>query len=133
MADDPLDTLRLSLMQDVLPVGMAIVDRARKGGANKVVEAFSTEEDPFQFLKSEGEVAAKSVREKLDQVSPGLGNPVVSVKVDVDPGSNLSSEEIFHDECDDKELLLQHLSRIQKRLTELDDYLTTNSVNHLDF
>ena len=30
MAADPLDALRLTLMQDLLPVGLAVVDRARK-------------------------------------------------------------------------------------------------------
>ena len=29
MASDPLDALRLTLMQEVLPVGLALVERAR--------------------------------------------------------------------------------------------------------
>ena len=36
-SDNPLDQLRLSLMQDVLPVGLAVLERARQGGAGKVV------------------------------------------------------------------------------------------------
>ncbi len=32
MAADPLDSLRLTLMQDMLPMGLAAVDRVRKGG-----------------------------------------------------------------------------------------------------
>lgn len=41
MADDSFDSLRLSLMQDALPVGLAMVDRVRRGGARKMVEAFT--------------------------------------------------------------------------------------------
>ena len=33
MAADPLDSFRLKLMQELLPVGLAVADRARKGGA----------------------------------------------------------------------------------------------------
>ena len=40
-SDNPLDQLRLSLMQDVLPVGLAVLERARKGGPGKVVEVFT--------------------------------------------------------------------------------------------
>ena len=31
-SDNPLDQLRLSLMQEILPVGLAVVERARQGG-----------------------------------------------------------------------------------------------------
>ena len=41
MAADPFDALRLSLMEDLLPVGIAVVDRARRGGPRQVVEAFT--------------------------------------------------------------------------------------------
>ena len=40
MATDPFDALRLTLMQDLLPVGLAVVDRARKGGPQAVLAAF---------------------------------------------------------------------------------------------
>ena len=30
-SDNPLDQLRLSLMQEVLPVGLAVLERARQG------------------------------------------------------------------------------------------------------
>ena len=39
MGSDPLDSLRLTLMQDVLPVGMAVVERAKRGGARDVADA----------------------------------------------------------------------------------------------
>lgn len=81
MAADPLDALRLALMQDVLPVGMAVVERARRAGPQGVVEVFTAGGDPLAQLRQEGEPAARSVRENLDRFQPGLGNPVIKVSV----------------------------------------------------
>jgi hypothetical protein len=82
MATDPLDALRLTLMQDVLPVGMAVVERARQGGPQQVMAAFDgSSADPLGRLREEGEPAASKVRAQLDQFSPGLGNPVMAVEV----------------------------------------------------
>ena len=117
MVDDPKDTLRLALMQDILPVGMAIFERVRQGGASKVAEAFTSSDDPLQELKIEGELAAKTVREQLDNVSPGLGNPVVPVKVDIEVG-NLEVDPTL-----DQESLLQCLGRIQVDIQELETLL----------
>ncbi len=85
MAADPLDTLRLTLMQDVLPVGLAVVERARKGGPREVLAAFG--DDPstsLDRLRQEGEPVASQVRQTLDRFQPGLGNPVVKVEVEVE-------------------------------------------------
>ena len=117
MADDPKDILRLALMQDVLPVGLAIFERVKQGGASKVAEAFSSSDDPLQELKIEGELAAKTVRAQLDNVSPGLGNPVVPVKVDIEVG-NLEVDPTL-----DQESLLQCLGRIQVDIQELETLL----------
>ena len=81
MATDPLEALRLSLMQDVLPVGMAVVERARRGGPREVVEAFTEASDPLGRLRQEGEPAARELRDSLDRLQPGLGNPVMKVQV----------------------------------------------------
>ena len=81
MASDPLDTLRLALMQDVLPVGLAMVERARRGGPRELAEAFTSTSDPLAQLREEGDAAARDVRDSLDRLQPGLGNPVVNVKV----------------------------------------------------
>lgn len=82
MAPDPLDALRLSLMQDVLPLGLAALERVRRGGPQELIAAFDgAEPDPLDRLRQEGEPAASRVREQLDQVSPGLGNPVMKVEV----------------------------------------------------
>ena len=82
MAADPLDALRLTLMQEVLPVGMAVVERVRRGGPKDVIEAFTDSSDPLGTLKQEGDGAARSLRDSLDRLQPGLGNPVVKVTVE---------------------------------------------------
>ena len=111
-SDNPLDQLRLSLMQEGLPVGLAVLERARQGGPGKVVEAFTTGSgDPINTLKQEGEPTARSVREQLDAVSPGLGNPVMSVSVSVD------------EPPDEREELLETLQRIDQRLLALKAHL----------
>ena len=113
-SDNPIDQLRLSLMQDVLPVGLAVLERARQGGPGKVVEVFTAgSDDPIADLRQEGEPVARDVREQLDAVSPGLGNPVMPVSVSVD-------EPVAVDEGrDDADDLLQTLRRIEERLEEL--------------
>ncbi len=116
MAQDPLENLRLSLMQDLLPVGIAMFERARRGGASKVAEVFTSSSDPLKELRLEGESAASSLREQLDKVSPGLGNPIVSVEVDVD-------EKTDDDEMVDKEILLKFLSSVEARFDALENEL----------
>ncbi|MEB3199801.1 MAG: hypothetical protein VKK62_04655 [Synechococcaceae cyanobacterium] len=82
MAPDPLDALRLTLMQDVLPVGLAVADRVRRGGPAEVMAAFDgSSSDPLGRLREEGEPAASQLRENLDRLQPGLGNPVMKVEV----------------------------------------------------
>lgn len=89
MASDPLDALRLTVMQDLLPVGLAVVERARKGGPREVLAAFEGDSaDSMERLRREGEPAASQLRETLDRLQPGLGNPVMKVEVrDVPPES----------------------------------------------
>ena len=113
-SDNPLDQLRLSLMQDVLPVGLAVLERARQGGPGKVVEVFTAgSEDPIADLRQEGEPVARDVREQLDAVSPGLGNPVMPVSVSVEDPVTVEESQ---DAPDD---LLPTLRRIEERLEEL--------------
>ena len=112
--ENPLDQLRLSLMQDVLPVGLAVLERARQGGPGKVVEVFTAgSDDPIADLRQEGEPVARDVREQLDAVSPGLGNPVMPVSVVVDEPATVDARQ------DDPEALLSTLKRIEERLEEL--------------
>jgi hypothetical protein len=110
-SDNPLDQLRLSLMQDVLPVGLAVFERARQGGAGRVAEVFiGGSTDPIADLREEGEPVARDVRQQLDSVSPGLGNPVMPVSVSVEEPTTSA------DERDDLNLALQ---RIEDRLESL--------------
>ncbi len=120
MAADPLDALRLTLMQDVLPVGVAMVDRARRGGPREVLAAFDgSSADPLGQLRQEGEPVASQVREGLDRFQPGLGNPVVKVEVrDVEPSEPL--------ERTDPAELQRALARIASRLSLLEQRLVAS-------
>ena len=93
----------------------AVLERARQGGPGKVVEAFTTSsDDPLNTLKQEGEPTARGVRDQLDALSPGLGNPVMSVSVSVDePPEN-------------QEELLETLQRIDQRLLALKAHLSVD-------
>lgn len=129
MATDPFDALRLTLMQDVLPVGLAMVDRARKGGAKEVMAAFDgSSADPLGQLRDEGEPAASQVRESLDRLSPGLGNPVMKVEVrDVPTESQQDQTAVPNpsavlDPSDEQELS-EALARIAQRLEALEQKL----------
>ena len=114
ISENPLDQLRLSLMQDVHPVGLAVLERARQGGPGKVVEVFTAgSEDPIAELRQEGEPVARDVREQLDAVSPGLGNPVMAVSVSVDEPETVDARQ------DDPDDLMPTLRRIEERLEEL--------------
>ena len=122
MAADPLDALRLTLMQDVLPVGLAVVERVRKGGARQVMAAFDgSSADPLGQLREEGEPAASRMRAQLDQVSPGLGNPVM--KVEVRDVADASAADGAGGEPGDPLELQQRLAAIASRLRQLEQAL----------
>lgn len=126
MAADPFDALRLTLMQDVLPVGLAVVERARKGGPRQVMAAFDgSSADPLGQLREEGEPAASRVRAQLDQVSPGLGNPVMKVEVRDVPAAatDPAGPEIPAPEPGDPQELQQRLAAITARLRQLEQTL----------
>ena len=124
--NQPFDTLRLTLMQEVLPVGLALVERVRAGGPAKVVEPFTSGvSDPLRELRDEGEPAAKDVRERLDQVSPGLGNPVMPVQVAVEEPSAEAVEVLEEGNSLEQEEQQLHevLERITQRLQALEAQL----------
>jgi NAD(P)-dependent dehydrogenase (short-subunit alcohol dehydrogenase family) len=126
MASDPFDALRLTLMQDVLPVGAAVVERVRKGGAKEVLAAFDgSSPDPLGRLREEGEPTASIWRENLDRVQPGLGNPVMKVEVrDVDapvpPVAPVDRGASMEADVSDPEALQAALARISERLALLE-------------
>ena len=122
MAADPLDSFRLKLMQELLPVGLAVADRARKGGAKDVMAAFQAGDgDPLEQLRQEGEGAASQVRQSLDRLRPGLGNPVMKVEVrDVPDGPEETGDPV---DPDDSAALQEGLGRIAERLQLLEQRL----------
>ena len=103
-------------MQDYLPIGIAIVERVRASGLTSVFDTFNTNQS-FSELRMEGEPSAKFIRDKLDQIIPGLGNPVMSVKVSVE-------EELSHDsEIENMEELMDTLTNIENKLEMLEKLL----------
>lgn len=125
MAPDPLDQLRLTLMQQLLPVGIAVAERLRRGGAAALWDAFDgRQSDPLDALRQEGEPAATRLRAQLDQVSPGLGNPVMPVQVrEVD--APLGTEDVAAADPD-PERLPARLGQIEACLAELERRLQQN-------
>jgi hypothetical protein len=130
MAADPFDALRLTLMQDVLPVSLAMAERVRKGGPKEVLAAFDgSSADPLGRLREEGEPAAKTVRENLDRLQPGLGNPVMKVEVRDVPADPVaegpaSAAPLSADgPPEDPQELRAALTRIAERLNQLERHL----------
>ena len=110
MAKDQLRDLHLFAMESALPVGMGIIHNAKTGGLQKIINVFKSK-DPFSEFQVDGETSAKTVRDKIDQLIPGLGHPVVSVDVTV--------EENFTDyEMKDRESLVSILNRIDTQLDQ---------------
>lgn len=135
MAADPLDALRLTLMQDVLPVGLAVARRVQRGGPREVLAAFDgSSADPLGRLRDEGEPAASQLRDNLDRLQPGLGNPVL--KVEVHDGGTVAPapapvpvrdaawEVQLEPDATDPAELQATLSRIAARLDQLERRLT---------
>ena len=121
MAQDQFRDFHLFAMDSVLPVGMGIIDNAKSGGFQKIMDVFKTK-DPFSEFQVDGETSAKIVRDKIDQLIPGLGYPVVSVDVTV--------EENYDDyENNDQDSLVSILNRIDSNLNQLRHYLSNDSKN----
>ena len=121
MAKDHLRDLHLFTMESALPFGMGIINNARAGGLQKIMNVFKSK-DPFSEFQVDGETSAKVVRDKIDQLIPGLGHPVVSVDVTV--------EENFTDyEIKDRDSLVSTLNRIDTQLDQMRQYLNNDFKN----
>ena len=121
MAKDQLKDLHLFAMESVLPFGIGVINSARTGGFQKIMNVFNSQ-DPISAFQVDGESSAKIVRDKIDQFIPGLGHPVVSVDVTV--------EENYPDyEINDPDSLVSTLNRIDIRLNQLRQYLNNDSKN----
>ena len=121
MAKDQLRDLHLFAMESVLPFGMGIINNARSGGLQKIINVFKAK-DPFSEFQVDGETSAKKVRDKIDQLIPGLGYPVVSVDVTVEDNSP-------DYESNDQDSLVSTLNRIDNELDQLRHYLSDDSKN----
>ena len=119
MGKDQLRDLHLFAMESALPFGMGIINNARTGGLQKIMNVFQSK-DPFSEFQVDGETSAKAVRDKIDQLIPGLGHPVVSVDVTME--ENQTDYEI-----NDQDSLVSTLQRIDKQLDELSHYLNNDS------
>ena len=69
MAKDQLRDLHLFAMESALPFGMGIINNAKTGGFQKIMDVFKSK-DPFLEFQIDGEASAKRVRDKIDQLIP---------------------------------------------------------------
>ena len=121
MAKDQLRDFHLFAMESALPFGMGIIHKAKTGGFQKILDVFKSK-DPFSEFQVDGETSAKKVRDKIDQLIPGLGYPVVSVDVTV--------EENYPDyEANDQDSLVLTLNRIESDLDQLRRFISDDSLN----
>ena len=121
MAKDQIRDLHLFAMESALPFGLGIINNAKTGGFQKIMDVFKSK-DPFSEFKVDGKTSAKTVRDKIDQLIPGLGYPVVSVDVTV--------EETYPDyESNDQDSLVLTLNRIDRELEQLRHYINDGSKN----
>ncbi len=120
MAKDQLRDFHLFAMESALPFGIGIIKNAKTGGFQKIMHIFKSKE-PFSEFIVDGEASAKTLRDKIDQLIPGLGYPVVSVDVTV--------EENDHDyEGSDQDSLVSTLNRIDSQLSRLRHLISNDSL-----
>ncbi len=121
MAKDQLRDLHLFAMESALPFGMGIVNNAKNGGFQKIMDVLKSK-DPFLEFQVDGKTSAKTVRDKIDQLIPGLGYPVVSVDVTVEENSPDC-------ESNKQDSLVSTLNRIDNELDQLRQYFSNDSKN----
>ena len=124
MAKDQLKDFHLFAMESALPFGLGVINNARTGGFKKIMNVFKSQ-DPFSEFQVDGATSAKTMRDQIDQLVPGLGHPVVSVDVTV--------EEKYSDhEINDRDSLVSTLNRINSQLDQLNNCLNNDSKNKND-
>ena len=119
MAKDQLRDFHLFAMESALPFGMGIIHNVKAGGVQQIMNVLKSK-DPFSEFQVDGENSAKVVRDKIDQLIPGLGHPVLSVDVTVE-------ENYPEYEIKDRDSLVSTLNRIDSNLDELSHYLNNDS------
>ena len=121
MAQNQLKDFHLFAMESALPVGLGIINNAKTGGIQQVIDVLQSGK-PLSEFQCDGEKSAKKVRDKIDQLIPGLGYPVVSVDVTV--------EENYPDyESNDNDSLVSTLNRIDSDLDQLRRMISNDSLN----
>ena len=119
MAKDQLRDFHLFAVESALPFGMGIIKNAKTGGFQKIMDVLKSK-DPFSKFQVDGKTSAKTVRDKIDQLIPGLGYPVVSVDVTI--------EETYPDyESNNKDSLVSTLHRIDSDLSRLRQLIRNDS------
>ena len=121
MANNQFRDLHFFAMDSVLPFGMGLINNARTGGFQKIINVFKSK-DPFSEFQVDGKSSANKVKDKIDQFIPGLGHPVVSVEVNVEKNSP-------DHEINDQDSLVATLHRINIQLDQLSHYLNNDSGN----
>ncbi len=120
MAKDQLRNFHVFALESALPFGIGIVKNAKTGGFQKIKDVFKSK-DPFSEFKIDGAMSAKKVRDKIDQLIPGLGHPVLSVDVTVE-------DNYPHYESNDQDSLVSTLNRIDTDLTKLRHLISNDSL-----
>ena len=123
MAIDPLQNLRLKLMNDALPLGLGVVSRWRDRGTQDLLSQLRQGKTGIEALQRDGEDDARKFRDALDQVAPGLGNPVVKVSV-----SEVSPKEASASSTNDLQELQDRLLLITDRIAKLKSALPMPTV-----
>tara|TARA_Y100001968_G_scaffold215223_1_gene197986 strand:+ start:89 stop:466 length:378 start_codon:yes stop_codon:yes gene_type:complete len=121
MAKDQLRDFHVFALESALPFGMGIVKNTKSGGFQKIMKVLRSK-DPFLELQVDGETSAKKLRDKIDQLIPGLGYPAVSVDVNVEENSS-------DYENNDQDSLVSTLNRIDSELDQLRHCLNDGSKN----
>ena len=121
MAKDQLRNLHLFAVESALPFGMGILKNAKTGGLQKIMDVLKSE-DPLSEFQIDGKNSAKTVRDKIEQLIPGLGYPVVSVDVTV-------TENYPNYENNDQDSLISTLKRIDNELDQLRRLINNDLLN----
>ena len=119
MAKDKLKDLHLFAVESALPFGMGIIKNAKSGGFQRIKDVLRSR-DPLSEFRVDGQTSAKVVRDKIDQLIPGLGYPVVSVDVTVEQNTH-------NHENNDQDSLISTLDRIDNDLDQLRHYFSDGS------
>jgi len=120
MAKDQLRDFHLFAMESALPFGMGLLKNAKTGGFQRIMDVIKSK-DPLSKFQVDGETSAKTVRDTIDELIPGLGYPVVSVEVTVD-------EKYPDYKSNDQDSLVSTLNRIDIDLQQLRRLISNDSL-----